>query len=255
MVPDGFGLGIDSLRGEEGNDHLDGGADADTLDGGDGNDHLVGGDGDDTLYGGSGKDQLAGDLGADTLYGQAGGDVLKGGDGDDLLFGDEDKDKLYGGLGDDRLSGGDGDGFLDGQAGLNLLDGDAGRNDKYKNGFVVDFDAEQHAVLGDVEGFHAVVDSAFVALATGVTTRLTVAVRGGAAATTYDIYLDNLWAGSVVTDAAGAAEFDLLLPAGVVAGPEMTIAIGVSPTAGEPFSPTLVGTLGESGGSAVKRHG
>lgn len=62
------------MRGDAGDDYIDGGA---------GNDLLKGSDGDDTLIGGTGSDELWGNDGDDTLAAGSGADWLKGGDGAD----------------------------------------------------------------------------------------------------------------------------------------------------------------------------
>lgn len=79
-----------TIRGNEGNDTLFGGALADTLYGGDGDDVLYGRAGDDYLEGNDGDDQLEGGDGADVLRGNRGNDTLCGGAGaDSMSSGDE----------------------------------------------------------------------------------------------------------------------------------------------------------------------
>ena len=68
-----------------------------TMRGQDGNDTLTGGAADEALVGGSGNDTLRGNAGIDALFGE---------DGNDSLFGGADSDVLSGGLGIDRLDGG-----------------------------------------------------------------------------------------------------------------------------------------------------
>jgi Ca2+-binding RTX toxin-like protein len=89
------------LKGNAGNDTLDGGLGDDRLEGGDGNDMLVGGGGHDTLIGGLGTDTLFGDDGNDSLNGGGGNDTLNGGSGQDVLIGDVGADTLTGGAGAD----------------------------------------------------------------------------------------------------------------------------------------------------------
>ncbi|MBF2047688.1 MAG: calcium-binding protein [Elainella sp. C42_A2020_010] len=81
------------IRGTNGNDTLQGGAE---------NDSIVGLGGNDFLSGGAGNDTIRGDSGDDTLIGEAGDDTLIGGDGSDLLSGREGNDRMTGGRGDDR---------------------------------------------------------------------------------------------------------------------------------------------------------
>ncbi|MFM9968210.1 MAG: beta strand repeat-containing protein [Burkholderiales bacterium] len=126
-----FGLrgeaGNDFLDGGDGNDALFGGSGADTLQGGTGNDKLFGDEGYDIIRGGSGDDFLYAALGysgADanegaSLYGDAGNDLLwatdygsdatqtnnyfDGGDGNDTLGGAGSNSTLIGGLGNDQI--------------------------------------------------------------------------------------------------------------------------------------------------------
>ncbi|MFL4469288.1 M10 family metallopeptidase [Tateyamaria armeniaca] len=121
IVGDG---GFDLLDGGDGNDLLDGGDQADNLYGRDGNDVMRGGNGldrlfggndDDLGHGGSGNDGLFGEAGNDTLYGEDGNDRFFGGSGNDLLFGGADNDTLNGGSGFDTIDGGAGDDSLFGQ--------------------------------------------------------------------------------------------------------------------------------------------
>lgn len=67
-------IGIEDLRGGQGNDRLSGNTTANTLSGQIGNDTLTGRQGDDTLYGGKGSDHLYGGQGNDRLLGGAGAD-------------------------------------------------------------------------------------------------------------------------------------------------------------------------------------
>ena len=77
----------DTLRGDNTDNVLDGGA---------GNDILRGFAGDDTMNGGAGMDDLAG---------AGGNDIMNGGSGDDTLVGQLGDDTLNGGTGNDTLSG------------------------------------------------------------------------------------------------------------------------------------------------------
>ncbi len=84
------------LRGDGGDDDLEGLSTDDTISGGGGND---------TLDGGRGADRLNGNAGEDRLVGGGGIDTLHGGDGDDRLAGGGGGDTLRGGLGRDVMSG------------------------------------------------------------------------------------------------------------------------------------------------------
>jgi Ca2+-binding RTX toxin-like protein len=85
----------DTLRGDDGANHLFGGGDIDTLFGRGGDDVLVGGDGGDTLDGGAGDDTLDGGRGNDTMNGGANDDLFAG-----ILSG---TDTVTGGSGDDSF--------------------------------------------------------------------------------------------------------------------------------------------------------
>ncbi|WP_299547264.1 hypothetical protein [uncultured Tateyamaria sp.] len=76
LEQDGYSLFDDRLRGQEGNDSLEGFAGDDWLKGGRGNDQLLGGDGADRLEGGRGNDRLFDGKGQDTLIGGRGSDVF-----------------------------------------------------------------------------------------------------------------------------------------------------------------------------------
>ncbi len=75
----------------------------DTINGGAGGDLLVGGEGNDVITGGGGNDQLVGQGGDDRLYGQDGSDVLDGGDGNDYLDGGLGVDRITTGIGFDYV--------------------------------------------------------------------------------------------------------------------------------------------------------
>ena len=76
--------------------------------GNDGNDHLIGGAGDDHLYGGAGDDYIDGGSGNDLIYGDDGKDFLMGDKGNDNIYGGAGNDIIVGGIGDDTIEGGSG---------------------------------------------------------------------------------------------------------------------------------------------------
>jgi Ca2+-binding RTX toxin-like protein len=80
-----------------------------TIEGQDGNDHLGGGAGTDTVRGGAGNDVISGLGGIDTLEGGAGNDEIWGGTADDIIVGggavDSTADRLLGNAGNDTLYG------------------------------------------------------------------------------------------------------------------------------------------------------
>lgn len=110
-------LGIELIRGGEGDDELRGNISDDTLYGDEGNDTFFGDyyrgpgyeinetaeltGGDDTLLGGLGDDTLFGGGGIDMLYGGGGSDELDGQNGQDHLFGGSGIDELFADI-DDR---------------------------------------------------------------------------------------------------------------------------------------------------------
>lgn len=81
-----------AIRGDDGNNYINGTNVADLIYGKNGNDVINGGNGDDLLIGGSGNDTIYGGLGSDILYGDSGNDTLDGGIGDDLLKDNEGDD-------------------------------------------------------------------------------------------------------------------------------------------------------------------
>ena len=85
-----------TVKGQAGNDTLNGSHGADNLDGGEGNDNINAGYGNDTVTGGGGNDYINAGHGNDTVHGGAGNDYILGGAGNDTLMG---------GLGDDYVNG------------------------------------------------------------------------------------------------------------------------------------------------------
>lgn len=154
------GIGNATLRGNDSDNQLTGGAGNDLLQGGLGMDTLAGGDGNDALEGGADNDMLTSSRGTDTLAGGLGDDtyllddvgtVLKEGigEGRDTVFsslstttlsanievlvytgstggtlnGSDDANLLVGGAYNDTLNGGLGDDTLDGGGGADLMAG------------------------------------------------------------------------------------------------------------------------------------
>jgi Ca2+-binding RTX toxin-like protein len=77
---------FNTIRGNVGNNILDGRGSFDSLYGGDGNDTLMGGDGEDSLYGEAGNDRLEGGTGNDGINGGIGADQMIGGAGSDGYY-------------------------------------------------------------------------------------------------------------------------------------------------------------------------
>jgi Ca2+-binding RTX toxin-like protein len=118
--------GDDVIEGELGNDLLVGGDGNDIVRGGDGDDYLLGGDGNDFLFGGAGNDKMFGEGGNDFMLGEGGDDLMDGGTGDDYLDGGDGIDAIYGGDGNDQIKGGDGDDRLRGEGGNDEIQGGGG---------------------------------------------------------------------------------------------------------------------------------
>jgi Ca2+-binding RTX toxin-like protein len=88
-----------------------------TMRGQDGNDTLTGGAADEAMFGGAGNDTLRGGAGIDALFGEDGNDSLFGGADTDLLSGGPGIDRLDGGTSADQIScGGPGDTVIPGPA-------------------------------------------------------------------------------------------------------------------------------------------
>jgi uncharacterized protein len=104
--------GNDVLKGGAGNDNLNGSAGSDRIEGGSGNDNINGNGGLDILIGGDGNDRINGGAQTDIIYGGAGNDIINGNGGDDLI---------YGGLGNDTITVGQGNSVIDSGAGDDLL--------------------------------------------------------------------------------------------------------------------------------------
>lgn len=100
------GLGMDVIRGGDGDERIFGGAGDDTIHAGGGHDRVAGGPGQDYIDGSRGNDILVGGHGYDVIYGLSGDDWISGGDDRDYLDGGPGRDTIHGGADDDILSGG-----------------------------------------------------------------------------------------------------------------------------------------------------
>jgi hypothetical protein len=103
------GGGDSIIRGNQGSDHLMGGAGKDRIKGGRGDDILEGFGGDDRLKGKLGNDMVMGGLGNDKARGGEGNDHVDGGAGSDHVVGMGGDDVVFGGVGADRVRGGKGE--------------------------------------------------------------------------------------------------------------------------------------------------
>ena len=144
----GFGFTSEALRGNDGEDTLNGPTSSNggsTMDGGPGDDQVLGGRTNDTLVGGIGADVLQGGEGSDSaFYGASGAPVTvtvgsgandgAAGEGDDVrgdvetVFGTSFDDHLIGTAGNQGLSGFDGKDTLEGASGNDSLNGNDGKD-------------------------------------------------------------------------------------------------------------------------------
>lgn len=134
---DGRG-GNDVLLGGSGNDQISGGQGGQLIDAGDGDDRVYGGEGDDTIYAGNGDDRVTAGRGLDIIYGGEGHDDIDGGTGADIIDAGAGDDTVHGGGNldgssfeagaDDRdtIRGGEGRDYIDGSSGSDVIDAGAG---------------------------------------------------------------------------------------------------------------------------------
>ncbi|HEY0649057.1 calcium-binding protein [Phenylobacterium sp.] len=113
--------GAGYLRGDEGNDQIQGGGQFDDINGNMGDDLLYGHGGGDWVVGGKDNDTLSGGVGADIVYGNLGSDICNGDEGDDTVRGGQADDVLDGGAGNDWLSGDRGSDVIRGGAGADIF--------------------------------------------------------------------------------------------------------------------------------------
>mmetsp|Transcript_23217 Transcript_23217/g.39857 ORF Transcript_23217/g.39857 Transcript_23217/m.39857 type:complete len:522 (+) Transcript_23217:256-1821(+) len=196
--------GFDLLDGGTGDDSLDGGNQADNLFGRDGEDTLLGGQGldrlfggndDDLAYGGTGNDGLFGDFGNDTLYGEDGNDRFFGASGNDLIFGGADNDTINGGSGFDTIDGGTGDDIMFGRFNADrfvFVDG-------HGNDTIGDFNALNNFERIDFSGLSTInsladlnVGSATLGAATQVGGNVVIDTGGGNSITLSGVTLGDL---------------------------------------------------------------
>jgi Ca2+-binding RTX toxin-like protein len=211
----------DTIRGDAGNDDLNGNGGADLLLGEDGDDGLYGGDGNDRLDGGAGNDVLSGADGDDELLGGTGNDhladtsgtnILRGGDGNDILEnGWARSGQLFGEAGDDTLSTSGGKAVLDGGAG----------NDQFQINSPWNSDQPPQSV--DARGGEGM--DRFMLFASGASATATVLLSGGAGTDTYMPYSSTFASSATVTDFTAGPGGDLI-----------DIGFLALPTAGNPFA-------------------
>lgn len=173
----GFG---DDLRGDDGNNLIDGDGGNDDLSGLEGNDWLVGGPGNDTIDGGEGTYDLVDysntaflevvaavtvDLSAGTARGQgndtiAGTEATKGSSLNDVIRGNGLVNLLFGEGGNDDILGSGGNDFIDGGPGPDAANGQAGTdncvNASQRTSCEREGRAEEHPVLNEaseIEGW------------------------------------------------------------------------------------------------------
>jgi Ca2+-binding RTX toxin-like protein len=124
LSPTGFRASSDArnfLRGEEGNDSIQGGLWFNDINGNTGNDTIWGGNSADWLLGGQDNDNLSGFGGDDIMNGNLGSDTVDAGAGNDIVRGGQSNDLLRGGTGDDWISGDLGTDSLNGGTGADTF--------------------------------------------------------------------------------------------------------------------------------------
>jgi len=94
---------LNSIKGGDGDDVLNGTDKSDDIQGGAGNDKITGGEEFDFLNGDQGDDTISGGDGADNVMGGEGNDVLSGDDGGDFIDGGQGNDTMSGGKGSDNF--------------------------------------------------------------------------------------------------------------------------------------------------------
>ena len=78
------------------------------------------------IRGDAGNNTLQGTAGADTIYGGAGNDAIRGNGGNDIFLGEDSNDELFGGAGNDYFDGGAGNDTIFAYGGNNTIFGGAG---------------------------------------------------------------------------------------------------------------------------------
>ncbi|WP_426247392.1 peroxidase family protein [Nocardioides sp. LHG3406-4] len=118
------GEGDDALWSHEGDDHLEGGIGNDGFHGGPGDDVLTDVFGDDTFHAGPGDDVVNAGHGFDVIFGQSGKDFLLHGQEATQSFAGQGADFLQGGNASDVMTGNEADDWLEGGKGADLVQGD-----------------------------------------------------------------------------------------------------------------------------------
>jgi len=125
-----------TIRGNDGDNKIDGTEEVDVIVAGDGQDEIDGKGGDDVICAGDGDaarqddvdddDEVQGGPGSDTINGGSGNDSIDGQGGDDTLFGDDEQTSDGYISTADEIHGGDGDDEIDGRADQDIVRGGDG---------------------------------------------------------------------------------------------------------------------------------
>jgi Ca2+-binding RTX toxin-like protein len=101
-----------------------------------------------SLRGSNGPDVLNGNLAANIIWGLSGADVINGLDGSDTIYGQDGTDTIDGGNGDDVIAGGEGADTLNGGMGNDLIDSTEGASGPAAD-TAIDCGSENDALLRD----------------------------------------------------------------------------------------------------------
>lgn len=195
-----------------------------------------------TIHGLQGHDEIVIDEAVTIdaqVWGGQGKDEILGGGGNDCLSGGNGKDDIEGRAGNDLLKGGNGKDWLDGGDGEDLLDPDNGK-DHLQSGLEVDLDLNLAAELTGASGSgHA--SWGFADEADGHEWEFDVQVSGLDANAAFDVYVDDVLVGHILTDANGDGQLNLSLdpdggedalteafPGGVAAGSVVSVRNGAT---------------------------
>lgn len=144
---------------------------------------------------GGGNDDVLGGFGNDKISTGKGHDDIDGGEGNDKLVGGDGNDSMIGGLGVDSMSGGDG---------LDLADYD--EEDRAASAFFVDFELELETALLPTNGPSDAEGDAWFEVeqeAHEYEVEFEVDISDASANTLYDVFVDEVFVGQLLTDGSG----------------------------------------------------
>ena len=163
-----------------------------------------------TIVGTAGDDKIRGTKGDDVIHAGAGKDVVFGRGGNDVICGGQGRDRLKGGPGADQLDGGDGKDLLKGGSGHDMCAGGEGVNTFHDSCEEFDGRGLQISAAG-TELYASGADKddpnsrAFLFLPCSASSEATATVTGPGSPTITEpnVYVSQVWVGSVVLDASG----------------------------------------------------